>query len=332
MHQSKGRRRLAALLALSALCGAVVAAPTTTLAYGGDGLRGAVNAFRADAHRAPVAGTALLDDIASHRASQMVRLDRLEHDIDYVTHRLNDAGVCWQAVGEILAWEKGWGDYDYRRTAQAWFDSPTHHDIMLGANYNAAGGAWRGTPDKQHYSVMVFVELCGTTTSSLAVSYLRPSRTYAPDRQLVLDRGRHTGYRLSADGFVVSRKTVSYDHRTTRSAAGRAYVGNTAYLKVSSGKLRGCWVRERSHAFVRGMTLYRAYAPARSISLATGAYRGYRFDWLRRVTATRAHVVDQPATGGATARAVINGRAYLRFATGWLAGYWVRDSRAIHFE
>src|SRR4029079_7130463 len=224
MPQSKGRRRLAALLALSALCGAVVAAPTTTLAYGGDGLRGAGNAFRADAHLAAVAGPALLDDIASHRASQMVRLDRLEHDIDYVTHRLNDAGVCWQAVGEILAWEKGWGDYDYRRTAQAWFDSPTHHDIMLGANYNAAGGAWRGTPDKQHYSVMVFVELCGTTTSSLAVSSLRPSRTYAPDRQLVLDRGRHTGYRLSADGFVVSRQTVSYDHRTARSAGGRGDV------------------------------------------------------------------------------------------------------------
>jgi hypothetical protein len=43
-------------------------------------------------------------------------------------------------------------------------------------------------------------------------------------------------------------------------------------------------------------------------------------------------VVDHPATGGATARAVINGRAYLRFATGWLAGYWVRDTGAIHFE
>ena len=171
MHQSTGRGRLAAALtALMLLAGVAAASPATTLAYGGDGLRAAANRLRADAHVGPVAGTELLDDIASHRASQLVRLDRLEHDLDYVTHRLNDAGVCWKLVGEILAWERGSSDYDYGRTVQAWFKSDTHRDIMLGDRYNAAGGAWRGAPDMQHYSVMVFVELCGTTTSSISVT------------------------------------------------------------------------------------------------------------------------------------------------------------------
>jgi hypothetical protein len=333
MHQTTGRRRLvAALTALMLLGGAVAASPATTLAYGGDGLRAAANALRVDAHVAPVGGTALLDDIASHRASQLVRLDRLEHDLDYVTHRLNEAGVCWKLVGEILAWERGWPDYDYERTAQAWFDSDTHRAIMLGDRYNAAGGAWRGTPDMQHYSVMVFVELCGTTTSSVSVSTLKPSRTYDPDRPLVLTRGRHTGYRFSADGFVISRKTVSYDHRVTRSAAGRAYIGNTAYLKVGSGALRGYWVRESRDAYVRGMTLFRAYDTARAIAVAAGRYHGRHFDWLGRITDSRGRIYAHAATTGVTARAVINGRPYLRFASGWLAGRWVRDTRDISFK
>jgi hypothetical protein len=333
MQQTTGRRRLAtALTAVMLLGGAVAASPATTLAYGGDGLRAAANALRVDAHVAPVGGTALLDDIASHRASQLVRLNRLEHDLDYVTHRLNQAGVCWQLVGEILAWERGWPDYDYARTAHAWFESDTHRAIMLGDRYNAAGGAWRGTPDMQHYSVMVFVELCGTTTSAVSVSTLKPSRTYDPDRPLVLSRGRHTGYRFSADGFVISRKTVSYDHRAMRTAAGRVYVGNTAYLKVSSGKLGGYWVRESRHAYVRGMTLFRAFATPHGISVAAGAYHGRHFDWLGRITASRGRTYRHATVTGATARAVINGRVYLRFASGWLAGYWVRDTRAISFR
>ena len=121
MHQSTGRGRIAATLsALALLCAGLAVAPATTLAYGGDGLRAAANAYRAAAHVQPVGGTELLDDIASHRASQMVRLNRLEHNLDYVTHRLNEAGVCWKGVGEILAWERGWPDYDYQRTAKAW--------------------------------------------------------------------------------------------------------------------------------------------------------------------------------------------------------------------
>jgi uncharacterized protein YkwD len=326
-------RLAAALTAVAILAGASVAVPAATLAYGGDGLRAAANAYRADAHLAPVIGTALLDDIASHRASQMVAQDRMEHDIEYVIDRLNHAGVCWKGVGEILAWEKGWPDYSYQRTAKAWYNSPTHRDIMLGTDYNAAGGAWRNGDDMQHYSVMVFVVLCGGSTSTArSVSYLKPSHVYDPDRQLVLARGRHTGYRFSSHGRVLSRKTVSYDHRVTRRAAGRAYVGDHAFLKVSRGALRGYWVRERPRAHVKGMTLYRVYNPDQAISVQDGLYRGYRFSWLGRAMDSRIRTYANDTQTRAEARAIINGRVYLKFAAGRLAGYWVRDTGDIHLR
>jgi len=63
MHESTGRGRIAATLsALALLCAGLAVAPATTLAYGGDGLRAAANAYRADAHVQPVGGTELLDE------------------------------------------------------------------------------------------------------------------------------------------------------------------------------------------------------------------------------------------------------------------------------
>jgi hypothetical protein len=176
------------------------------------------------------------------------------------------------------------------------------------------------------------VRLCGASTSAESVKLLQPSRTYDANRPLVLAHGRHTGYRFSADGFVVSRRTVSYRHRATRDASGRVYIGNTAYLKVGSGALRGFWVREGPSAHVKGMTLYRTYDRVRAISLAAGRYRGYHVDWLGRVTAARSRTYHRAMVTGVTARAVINGRTYLKFAAGRLAGYWVRDRGAIHFD
>lgn len=327
-------RLAAALTALAILAGANVATPAATLAYGGDGLRAAVNEYRTDAKLKPVVGTALLDDIASHRASQLVKLNYMKHDIDYVTRRLNDAGVCWKGVGEILAWEKGWPDYDYDRTAAAWYRSDDHRAIMMGDAYNAAGGAWRSGDDMQHFSVMVFAVLCGggSTTTESTVSYLKPDRVYDPDRQLVLSRGWHTAFRLSSKGAVLGRKTVKYDHRVIRRAHGRATVDGVAWLKVSSGALRGLWVRERPRQYVRGMTQLNTYPDPRAVRVEHGRYHGHQFDWVGRVTDSRARDYRHDTTTKVTARAIINGRPYVKFATGWLAGYWVRDTGDIDFR
>src|ERR671918_1699913 len=97
-HTHRRRRILAAALSGVLACAALAASAVPALAFGGDGLRAAANAYRTDDkyNLEPLFGTALLDDIASHRASQMVARDAMVHDIDYVVSRLNRAGLCWE--------------------------------------------------------------------------------------------------------------------------------------------------------------------------------------------------------------------------------------------
>jgi len=328
---SRGRL-FAAIIGLAVLAGTAAVRPPAALAFGGDGLRAAANEYRTDAGLEPVVGTALLDDIASHRASQMVASNLLEHDIDYVTSRLNNAGVCWQGVGEIIAWEAGWPSYDYDRTVLAWWNSPTHRDIMMGSAYNAAGGAWRTASDGAHYSVMVFVTLCSATATEVRVSLLKPQQVYSPTRGMVLARGWHTAFRFSASGDVIGRKTITYRRAVGSSSYGRAYVGKTAFLKVASGALKGYWVREGPSSYVRGMTSYRVYDPTRLISIDAGRYWGYRFTWYGKVTDSIHRRYNHGTHAMVTARAVINGRVFLRLKSGWLSGYWVRDTSGISFR
>jgi hypothetical protein len=42
-----------------------------------------------------------------------------------------------------------------------WWDSDPHRKILMGSQFNGAGGAWATAADGGHYSVMVFVALCG---------------------------------------------------------------------------------------------------------------------------------------------------------------------------
>jgi uncharacterized protein YkwD len=156
-----------ALAFAASLLAVTLASAGPSLAFGGDGLRASANAYRAGEGVAPVAGTPLVDDIATKRAAQMVAAGKMEHDIGYVLDRLNRAGVCWSAVGEIIAWN-GRSEYDYPATMLQWWESPTHHNIMVSPTYNAAGGAWATREGDGNYSVMVFVKLCGADVPQVA--------------------------------------------------------------------------------------------------------------------------------------------------------------------
>ena len=109
----------------------------------------------------------------------------------YVSQRLNDASVCWSGFGEIIAWEN-YPDYSPDRAMEMWWNSPPHHDIMLGEGYNAAGGAWDTAADGGHYSVMVFVTLCGQSVAAEPGSVLYPDDRYDPNRQLVWAVGQNS--------------------------------------------------------------------------------------------------------------------------------------------
>jgi hypothetical protein len=325
-------RRILAIIVSAMVAGTaatIVAAPA--LGHGGDGLRAAANEHRVQHHLEPVIGTGLLDDIATKRALQMVNKDKLEHDMEYVSKRLDASGVCWKTFGEIVAWESGYSGYSYDRTMDAWWGSPPHRDIIMTPEFNAAGGAWSRGDDGDHYSVMVFAVLCGASISDGSIPRLSPDRVYDPDRPMVFREGTYTGYRLSATGDVLRRKTVTFSSRATPTASGRARVNGKAWLKVSSGRLDGYWVHETPSSFVRGMTQYRGYATAREVVLEAGTYRGAKFDSLGRATDVRSRTFNHKREAQIGARAIINGRGYLRFSSGYLDGYWVRDTSKIDF-
>ena len=321
-------RAIALLLAAMMLVAATLSVASPARAAGGDGLRAAANGYRQDRNLAPVVGTALLDDIANRRAARMADTDELEHDMDYVSRRLNEAGVCWSGFGEIIAWDS-YPDYDYDHTMGMWWDSDPHRAIMLGEDYNAAGGAWDTASDGGHYSVMVFVTLCGDSVAVTASSKLHPEDVYNPDRQLVLRAERVTGYRFDRNGDVLSRKTVRLSHVRRDGAGGRARVNGRAWLKATSGPLSGYWVRESWLTFVRGRTQFDQFDPVRLVTVQPGVYHGLKLDRLGRVQAQQRHRFYDVRTLETNASAVISGKRYYRVSSGQLDGYWLRDTGVV---
>ena len=322
-------RTIALLLAALLMTAVTLAATAPVRAAGGNGLREAANGYRQGHGLDPVVGTALLDDIAIRRAAHMAQEDELEHDMAYVSQRLNAAGVCWSGFGEVIAWEN-YPDYSADRAMEMWWNSPSHHDIMMGEGYNAAGGAWDTAGDGGHYSVMVFVTLCGQSVATEPGGVMYPDDRYDPNRKLVLKDARVTAYRMNRSGAVLSQKSIKLSKTLRVSSGGRTRANGKAWLKVSSGALVGYWVHETNDAFVRGMTQRDTFDPDQQVTLEAGRYRGMRFDWLGRIKASKAYTFGHERTVSTSAHAIVNGRHYLMLSSGPLAGYWVRDTPQVH--
>lgn len=326
-HLSHARRTVAALLAAAFALGTFAVAPVLATDRG-DGLRAEANAARQnepEGPMAPVAGTALLDDIADARADQMRDAGKLEHDMEYVKHRLNKAGVCWNKFGEIIAW-RGGGEYSYEHTIGQWLNSKPHREIMLDPDYNTAGGSWATAADGGHYSVMIFVRVCSDAPAQ--PSSLEPKREYSPDREMRLIRGEHRAFKFDANGKIVDTRTISLDRGWSEQSTGRTRVDGRAYLQVSSGALEGWWVRESPRQYVRGKTQHRSYS-GRRIHVERGTYRAVSFDELGRVTDSVKASFDSDRRFGTGARAIINGRPWFKVSSGPFAGLWLRDNQDV---
>ena len=125
-----------------------------------------VNEHRADAGVSPVALHSVIDGIAVKRANQMAANREMTHDLEYVKDRLNAAGVCWQGLGEIIAFNGRPESERVERFVQQWYGSDGHRAIMLGAGYTHAGGSWTTASNGYHYAAMIFVKVCGASTKS----------------------------------------------------------------------------------------------------------------------------------------------------------------------
>lgn len=339
--------RLAVTLAATALLIGTSAGPA--LAVGGSQFVSLTNVKRASVGLGPVSLSAPVDQIAVERGNQMAKADVLAHNLSYVITRLGQLGVCWSAVGEIIAWEEGYPTHSYQRTIDQWWASSGHHAIMVG-NYNVAGGSWAVSSSGGTYSVMVFVKTCSSPpppaapTSAPSVSWRSPgsgATGVSPATSVsVLFSKAVTG--VSGSTFVVRdavtgtilASMVTYDATTKQAvlrpshwlALGHAYrVSLSSSIRDTGGTSLAftTWSFKTSTA--------QSFSPARTVSFTAGTHVAYRFASNGAVLATKAYTLARSSTASATKRAIIaphSGTWYL-ISNGVWAGYWVHASTGV---
>ena len=335
-------RRLAATALAAAVIGAAVATPA--LATGGSVFVSLTNDKRASVGLRPVAFSSPVDTIAVERGNQMAKADLLAHDLTYVTTRLGQLGICWTGVGEIIAWEKGYPTHSYQRTIDAWWASPGHHAIMVGA-YTVAGGSWSVSATGATYSVMIFVATCGVAsdTTPPSVTWRSPGSS-AP----WVSTGTSVSVRFSEAVRNVGAATFSLRDTTAGSpvAASVTYDSATksAALHPGSQLIFGHWYRATLSTSIRdaaGNPLtstswsFRAavqwFSPTRLVAFSGGKHVGYKFSSTGAVIGTKAYTLARSSSASANRRALVPSRSgtWLYITNGVWAGYWVQTSAGV---
>jgi hypothetical protein len=283
-------------------------------ATGGNQFVAAANAYRQQVGVSPVAFSSVVDTIAVARANKMARADVLAHDLDYVMSRLNASGICWSSVGEIIAWERGYPTLSYERVVDSWWKSPDHKAILIGPSYDAASGSWATSADGAHYSVMIFVALCGATDTAAPTAALQ---------RVVFRAGRHTGYRFSSSGAVLGSRSYDLSRTSGADTSERRRINGTFYLRITDGIWAGYWVPETARSYIPGFVGRISYQPMRRLTFASGTYTAYRYDGNGRITASRRARLYRSSGASATGAAWINGRPHFLIADGIWGGYWM---------
>ena len=341
------RTTLAVAAATVALLLSTVAGPA--LAVGGSEFVSLTNVKRASVGLGPVSLSAPVDQIAVERGNQMAKADVLAHDLVYVTTRLGQLGVCWTAVGEIIAWEKGYPTHSYQRTIDQWWASPGHHAIMVGS-YNVAGGSWSVSKSGATYSVMVFVKTC-SATSTAPVANPPPTLTsrspgwgatgVSPATSVSV-RFSEAVHGVSISTFVlrdastgtVLSATVSYDTATYQAVLRPSHwlaLGHGYRVSLSSSirDAGGASLAFTSWTFTTARV--QVFNPTRLVSFGAGKHVGYRFGTNGAVVATKSYTLARASSASASRRALVTGHSgtWYLISNGIWAGYWVQASSSV---
>ena len=148
---------LAALLTAAAL---LPATPQPVAARGNATFVELVNEYRSDAGVRPLRLRAVVEQIAIARANQMASAKQLYHDLDFIVRRLNKAGICFERVGEIIAYSTLTDSIRIRRFVNQWYRSDPHRAIMLSSSYTHAGGSYTAASNGKLYAAMIFIRVC----------------------------------------------------------------------------------------------------------------------------------------------------------------------------
>jgi Cysteine-rich secretory protein family/S-layer homology domain len=143
-----------------------VFAPSATqpvAARDGDVFVSEVNRYRADAGVPPVSLHSKIDQIAVERATHLARAQELSHNMDYIKKRLDQENICWERLGEIVAYNGLSAEKRVQHFVSQWYNSDGHRKVMLGSGYTHAGGSYTTADNGYHYAAMIFVDICGAT-------------------------------------------------------------------------------------------------------------------------------------------------------------------------
>ena len=95
----------------------------------------------------------------------------LGHDLGYVEERLAANGLCWEQLGEIVAYNSMPASERVGRFVEQWYASAGHRAIMLGGAYTHAGGSWTTASNGYSYAAMIFVKLCNAPPEQPATPF-----------------------------------------------------------------------------------------------------------------------------------------------------------------
>jgi peptidoglycan/xylan/chitin deacetylase (PgdA/CDA1 family) len=163
-------------------------------------------------------------------------------------------------------------------------------------------------------SLLVLVTLPLTAAPALAATYT-----------VELEAGPHTGYRFSASGVILGRKTVTLLAPSTATADSRSSVANQpgTYFRISAGQFAGYRLRESLMAHVSGKVGEVIWTPTRTITFGAGRYLGYTFDSAADLATTKFGSRTTASTATASRRAIIDGRPYVLMSSGSWIGHWM---------
>jgi uncharacterized protein YkwD len=157
------RRRLLLIPAIASLLAAAVVVPISpepVAARGGLRFVELVNEHRSDAGVRPLRLHAVVEQIAIERANQMASARQMNHDLEFIARRLRKAGICFERIGEIVAYNTVSDSGRVRRFVNQWYRSDPHRAIMLSSNYTHAGGSYTLASDGMLYAAMIFIRVC----------------------------------------------------------------------------------------------------------------------------------------------------------------------------
>ncbi|CAN5121873.1 hypothetical protein BH11PLA2_BH11PLA2_17080 [soil metagenome] len=114
----------------------------------------ATNAERKDKKLEPLKANKLLTEAARAHAANMVKQNKLEHELDdkTVADRVTAQGYKYGRVGENIAWNQR----DAKHVLATWMDSEGHRKNILNADYTELGVAAVKNTKGEIYWVQVF--------------------------------------------------------------------------------------------------------------------------------------------------------------------------------